>query len=530
LEWAAATDPDAALRLVNALTLFWLFTGRYQEGHAVCTRALDAAGDEPTRLRGRAMAGRGSLGQYGGTYQAAREQAQEALKIGEACGDPWTQGRALDTLGLMVSIGDPAAGRLLLERSVKLATQAGDDWCRIDAAQCLALGWIFQDEFDAARPVLDDTYATATRLGYRWGFAWHWLCLGWEAIFEGRLPEARELLGRAVAASDEVGLPITNGFANGFQTFAHATCGDTEIAYSLASRTLEQVLDTGAGFALGMANQMLGRTEMALGELRAARGHLETAVEVERVSGFVYALSWHLALLGSLERITGNHDAARARGEEALHVARQLGSGWMQAGAERLLGRLALTAGETADAERYVHDALGRLVVKGFALDIPECLDVLAAAAATQESFKEAARLLGAAAAARARLGIVRFPPEPDFWSSVEGTTREELGPEGYDAAFTAGAALGTDEAAAYVRRARGQRKRPSRGWDSLTPTEVGVVRHIAGGLTNRQIGERMFISLGTVKAHLSHIFTKLGTPSRSHLAAEATRRGFDRT
>jgi DNA-binding CsgD family transcriptional regulator len=88
---------------------------------------------------------------------------------------------------------------------------------------------------------------------------------------------------------------------------------------------------------------------------------------------------------------------------------------------------------------------------------------------------------------------------------------------------------LSTDEAVGYVRRARGERKRPSRGWDSLTPTELEVVRHIAAGRTNRQIGERMFISLGTVKAHLSHIFAKLGTPSRAHLAAEATRRGLDR-
>ncbi|MGH3608753.1 MAG: response regulator transcription factor, partial [Pseudonocardiaceae bacterium] len=115
------------------------------------------------------------------------------------------------------------------------------------------------------------------------------------------------------------------------------------------------------------------------------------------------------------------------------------------------------------------------------------------------------------------------------FWSSLEGTTREELGSDGYDAAFAAGAALGIDEAVGYVRRARGGRKRPSRGWDSLTPTELEVVHHIAGGLTNRQIGERMFISLGTVKAHLSHIFAKLGTPARSLLAAEATRRGLDR-
>ena len=168
------------------------------------------------------------------------------------------------------------------------------------------------------------------------------------------------------------------------------------------------------------------------------------------------------------------------------------------------------------------------MAAKGFAIDIPECLDVLGAVAATQESHEEAARLLGAAAAARARFGVVRFPPEPEFWAGVERATREALGDDGYHAAFTAGAALSTDEAVGYVRRARGVRKRPSRGWDSLTPTELEVVRHIAAGLSNRQIGERMFISLGTVKAHLSHIFTKLGTPSRAHLAADATRRGLD--
>ncbi|MGH3479649.1 MAG: LuxR C-terminal-related transcriptional regulator, partial [Nocardioidaceae bacterium] len=528
LEWAAATDPNAALRLVNALTLFWLFTGRYQEGHAAYARALDAAGEQPTPLRGRAIAARGSIGQYAGAYQAAHRWAQEALKIGQTCGDPWTQGRALHTLGLMSCIGDPAGGRSLLEQSVQLATQAGDDWCRIDAAQCLALSWIVQDQFDTARPVLEDMYATATRLGYTWGFPWHWLCLGWEALFQGRLVEARELLGRSIAASDEVGLPVTNGFANGFLTYLHVACGEIEFAYSLAGTTLQRALETGAGFVVGMANQMLGRTEMALGELAAARGHLQTAVEVERHSGFVYMLCWHLALLGSLERLDGNLEASRARGNEALELARGLGSDWMQAGAERLLGRLALAAGQGTDAERHTHQALGRLVAKGFATDIPECLDILAAVAARQESFEETARLLGAAAAGRARLGIIRFPPEPEFWATIELTTRDALRHEAYDAAFTSGAALATDEVIGYVRRARGERKRPSRGWDSLTPTELQVVRHIAAGLTNRQIGQRMFISPSTVKAHLSHIFAKLGTPSRSQLAADATRHGLD--
>ncbi len=526
LEWATVTDPNAGLYLVNALTLFWLFTGRYQEGDTAYARALDAADEQPTLLRGRALAGRGHLAQHGGAYEAAHGWAQAALKTGEACGDPWAQGRALNVLGRSVALGDPAGGRPLLQRSAQLAALAGDDWCRTSALQTLALAWIWQDEFDIARPILDEAYLTATRLGFRRGIALHWFCLGWEAMVRGRLDEARELFAHSAAASDEVGDPFPSGLANSFMVYAHVACGDTELGYSLASENLRRVRESGVGL-LGLAHQMLGRTEMALSGLAAAREHLQTAVNVDR-RGFTIVLTWDLAALGTLERIDGNLEAAWTSGEEALEVARRLDTAWTQAGAERLLGRLALAAGEASEAERYVHDALGRLMAKRLAIDLPECLDILAAIAATQESFEEAARLLGAAAASRERLGIVRFPPEPEFWASVEHTTQEALGSDGYATAFAAGAALTTDEAVAYVRRARGERKRPSRGWDSLTPTELEVVRHIAAGLTNRQIGEHMFITAGTVKAHLSHIFGKLGTPSRSHLAAEATRRGLD--
>jgi hypothetical protein len=137
----------------------------------------------------------------------------------------------------------------------------------------------------------------------------------------------------------------------------------------------------------------------------------------------------------------------------------------MQAGAKCLLARLALAAGEPTEAEQYVHDALGHVVTKGFAIHIPECLDILAAIAVTEQSFEEAARLLGAAAVVRARLGIIRLPPEPEFWASVELTTREALG-DGYDTAFAAGAALENDEAVGYAQWARGERKRPSHDRD----------------------------------------------------------------
>jgi len=75
-------------------------------------------------------------------------------------------------------------------------------------------------------------------------------------------------------------------------------------------------------------------------------------------------------------------------------------------------------------------------------------------------------------------------------------------------------------------RKRRGARKRPERGWDSLTPSELEVVRLAAAGLTNPQIGQRLFISPRTVQTHLAHAFRKLDLSSRVELAAEAARRG----
>lgn len=70
-----------------------------------------------------------------------------------------------------------------------------------------------------------------------------------------------------------------------------------------------------------------------------------------------------------------------------------------------------------------------------------------------------------------------------------------------------------------------GRRREPSVGWESLTKAELRVVGLTAEGLTNREIGERLFVSKRTVATHLEHVFQKLGLSSRVRLAAEATRR-----
>ena len=78
----------------------------------------------------------------------------------------------------------------------------------------------------------------------------------------------------------------------------------------------------------------------------------------------------------------------------------------------------------------------------------------------------------------------------------------------------------------AGIRRGiRGARNRPRFGWESLTPTEATVAGLVADGLTNPQIGERLFVSRRTVQTHLAHVFAKLGISSRTQLAAEVARR-----
>jgi DNA-binding CsgD family transcriptional regulator len=98
------------------------------------------------------------------------------------------------------------------------------------------------------------------------------------------------------------------------------------------------------------------------------------------------------------------------------------------------------------------------------------------------------------------------------------------MGTDEFDEAWAEGTALSVDEAIAYARRGRGERKRPSSGWASLTPTELDVVRLLTEGLPNKDIATRLFISPRTVETHLTHVYAKLGMSSRVQLAQEATR------
>lgn len=60
----------------------------------------------------------------------------------------------------------------------------------------------------------------------------------------------------------------------------------------------------------------------------------------------------------------------------------------------------------------------------------------------------------------------------------------------------------------------------------SLTPRELQVLKLVADGNSNREIGHTLMLSEATVKSHLVHIYDKLGVRSRTSAVAAAREQG----
>jgi LuxR family maltose regulon positive regulatory protein len=119
------------------------------------------------------------------------------------------------------------------------------------------------------------------------------------------------------------------------------------------------------------------------------------------------------------------------------------------------------------------------------------------------------------AAAARLRLAAV-----------LEAAGHQDRGGKERDAASAAAARIG---AAGLLRRAaaitlRAADSAAPRSRTSLSARELEVLGLIAQGLSNQDIGERLFVSPFTIKRHVANILTKLDLPSRAAAASYAVR------
>lgn len=169
----------------------------------------------------------------------------------------------------------------------------------------------------------------------------------------------------------------------------------------------------------------------------------------------------------------------------------------------------------------HPHDALARADEVEAYVFIPDILECLSTLAVDAGSYREAARLFGAAEAIRQRMDAVRLKVWDARYEASVAALRDMLGEKDFNRTWAEGAALSTEEAIAYARRGRGKRKRPTSGWASLTPTERDVVRLISERLAI-DIATRLFVSPRTVQTHLTHVYTRL--TSRVQLVQEAAR------
>jgi predicted ATPase/DNA-binding CsgD family transcriptional regulator len=519
IDHAVASEPALALRLCAALHMWWRARGRLAEGELAQSRALDACGEREPALRARVLCGRANIANYAGRFDAEGAHATEALALAEEVGDQGTAAWARGQLAGPVLFTNPAASRAELARAAELAREAGDDWWLVVVRVLIGQSYLLQGDHVRGAEIIDEFAAQSEAVGEPLQVAFRWLWIAWMAQFDGRLAKAREAAEQARGAVSAVDAPIIEAFAAVFTAFADVWEGEPERALARLHAPLERVLKLGAWLAVPWLLVAIALAELASGRHEQARDRLEALLP--RIEGRdAHVTSWTLAVLAEARRLHGDGDAesvalrAQATGE-------QLGNRLVATFARLTLGRLAAARGEWTAARRHALAHLDACAEGGHATFIPACLDALGEVAAGLGFDRDAVRLLAAAERARAEIGVARFlSSERQHWAAIDARLRDTLGDGAYEQARAEGAGLGIEDALEWARRTRGPRDRPAGGWASLTPTEARVAELVSEGLTNPQIGERMFISRETVKTHLAHIFRKLGVGNRAELSA----------
>lgn len=519
MEWARdAEEIEIGLRLVTSLAHFWRIRGHIGESRRWLEWAVVASAEAPAPLQAKALRAAGLLRGMLGDVVSALPLLEQSSALYAETGDheasvcvcnptflmfrnprqalPVLRERAAscrqtgDTNGLAhvlhpighvhYVLGATDDARLHFEECVRLGRGAADGealrsgllgLARID----LLVGDLIAAEAWAAEAQgladdVQDAQDSATALGL----------LGDVARMRGRWDEAETLLADSLRLSYEVGWPLCVACALYFlgrlaESQGHEEAADLfERSLSMA-RTGEVPVFHEVRCILG-----LGSAAAADGDLGAATGHFLEALEMGQAIGDLVATAEALDRLSVVTRGQAKVDEAAMLGRRALELYHRVG---------------ALPA-------------------------VASSLESLAGLA-TDGRAEVAARLLGAAQALRDPQGYARSQPDQARYELDVAQVRTALGDKAFAEGCAEGAALSADEAVAYALRGRRAPDRPSSGWDSLTSAEKEVVRLVSEGLTNPEVGRRLFISPRTVGHHLTHVFDKLGIRSRGALIKE---------
>ena len=390
---------------------------------------------------------------------------------------------------------------------------------------------------------------------------------GLVALSGSTLRDGRRLLERAVTVCEEGAITFHLAAAHAVLGLWPAFSGDLDRSREHAHEGLDlsRRVDR-PGFGV-YALTGLVVADLLQGDEPSTREHLaraQTVVGSRGLTGTVFDMLVRQWVAVAAYQF-GDLAEAQQAAETTRAAARDRGSRWYEAGGEWLLGVVALLEERRGDAVEHLqrcrersteprypfwlgrsllglahlarleedqgrawelaHDSLEVLTDYGDRSGTADALEAVAGVAASSGRPEQAVRLLSATTRFRADTGLGRFPREAAAFDLDLAVAQRQLGAEEAEVCSAEGEGLSLDEAVDYARRGRGERGRPATGWSSLTPAERDLVRLVAEGRTNAQIGERLVISPNTVKWHLSNVYAKLDVEGRAELAAQAARR-----